>query len=152
MTLFSSISLNPAECSEIWEAVSGDYREAVESLEEGSDETRNQTRLVSPDENPGTVEIEYGGKIISVDIRDLILMADASGDKRLELDDPAKYENQLETAPLYGVKDETESYENTATYEDDGVYALGADTAPAPGQNLQQITEREYEEQKRARE
>jgi hypothetical protein len=147
-----SASAGPSECSEIWEAVSNDYREAVESLGEGSDETQDQTRFVSRDENPGTVEIEYDGKIISVDIRDLILMADASGDKRLELDDPAKYESQLETAPLYGVKDETESYENTVTYEDDGVYALGADTAPAPGQNVQEITEREYEEQKRARE
>jgi hypothetical protein len=48
------------------------------------------------------VEIEYGGKLISVDITDLILMADEKGGQYVDLADPEKYSEQLAKAPVYG--------------------------------------------------
>jgi type IV secretion system protein VirB9 len=83
------------------------------------------------------LEIEYGGKIISVDIQDLILMADGKGGEKLELDDPSKYADQLRN----------DSY--------DGIDGLGIDglngLEPRNDANLQEITAREYEEEQRAR-
>jgi type IV secretion system protein VirB9 len=45
------------------------------------------------------VEIEYDGKIISVDIADLILMADGKGGRKLDLADPEKYGGAAGDAP-----------------------------------------------------
>ena len=73
------------------------------------------------------VEIEYDGKIISVDIEDLILMADGKGGQTVELLDPGKYEDMYVNAAPDSV------FPNT------------------PGPNVQEITAREYEEEQRAR-
>jgi type IV secretion system protein VirB9 len=79
-----------------------------------------------PEESAEVVEIEYDGKIISVDIADLILMADGKGGQKLELDEPEKYEKQRETVASYGVPKN-----------------------PAP--NAQEISASDYEEEQRAR-
>ncbi|MDR1508700.1 MAG: P-type conjugative transfer protein TrbG [Synergistaceae bacterium] len=130
-----------AECSALWESVSGDFREAV--LESGKEEMA--TEPVSADETAEMVEIEYDGKMISVDIRDLILMADGEGGQKVDLGDPSRYGKQLETAPLYGVrKEEPGEYQNVS-YEEDEYYA-----EPEAPSNLG-ISEREYEEEQRAR-
>jgi type IV secretion system protein VirB9 len=81
-------------------------------------------------------EIEYDGKIISVDVRDLILMADDDGGHRVELYDPAEYEDQLESAVPYGVGASQEA---------------GPSAVRNGGPNVQEITAREYEEEQRAR-
>jgi type IV secretion system protein VirB9 len=77
------------------------------------------------------IEIEYGGKLIKVDIDDLILMADGKGGEKVGLGYPEKYADQLNDAPSYSVA-EIQSREN----------ALSKGT---------EITEREYEEERRAR-
>jgi type IV secretion system protein VirB9 len=77
------------------------------------------------------IEIEYGGKLIRVDIGDLILMADENGGQKVDLGDPEKYVGQLSDAPLYGVG-EIRSRESAVTQGTE-------------------ITEREYEEERRAR-
>jgi hypothetical protein len=41
-------------------------------------------------ESADMVEIEYGGKIIHVDMADLILISDGRGGQTFELDDPEK--------------------------------------------------------------
>jgi type IV secretion system protein VirB9 len=73
------------------------------------------------------LEIEYNGKVISVDIADLILMSDGKGGEKIELIEPEKYEDQ---------------YKNTAP---DDVFSIN------PGANAQEITAREYEEERKAR-
>jgi type IV secretion system protein VirB9 len=79
------------------------------------------------------LEIEYGGKVVSVDIQDLILMADGKGGERLELDDPSKYAEQLGSA--------------LPDLEFDDFRALD----PGGEAKSQEITAREYEEEQRAR-
>jgi type IV secretion system protein VirB9 len=92
------------------------------------------------------VEIEYDGKLISVDIRDLILMADGKGGQTVELDEPAKYADQWENARPYGGK----LPDAQPDFEIEGIDGLGG---PEPGDEskLQGITAREYEEEQRAR-
>ncbi|MDR1020597.1 MAG: P-type conjugative transfer protein TrbG [Synergistaceae bacterium] len=136
------------ECSEIWQAVSDDFRNAVEKA--------NETPAVTPskDEKPtdvgDTVEIEYDGKIISVDIADLILMADAKGGGQyVDLADPEKYAGQLENAPVYG-EGQFKAVASSG-YDDDFGAMGGPNGRYGAGQNIQEITEREYEEEQRAR-
>jgi type IV secretion system protein VirB9 len=92
------------------------------------------------------VEIEYDGKLISVDIRDLILMADGKGGESVELGDPDKYADQWKNARSYGEK----LPEDQPDFEIDGIDGLGG---PELGDDakLQGITAREYEEEQRAR-
>ncbi len=80
---------------------------------------------------PEMVEFSYGGKIISVDMRDLILMSDGKGGQKLELANPEDYADQYE------------KYES--------VVPRGADSSASGGSNAQEITEREYREEQRAR-
>jgi type IV secretion system protein VirB9 len=82
------------------------------------------------------IEIEYGGKLIKVDIDDLILMADGKGGQKVDLGYPEKYADQLEDAPLYGVGEikSRESAVYQGTQETQGT----------------EITAREYEEERRA--
>jgi type IV secretion system protein VirB9 len=81
-------------------------------------------------EAPQMVEIEYNGKIISVDIGDIILMTDGAGEKGrgYDLADPDKYADQFESVPP-----ETER------------------AGQGSRSNTQEISEREYEEERRAR-
>jgi type IV secretion system protein VirB9 len=109
------------ECSETWDAVSADFKSSADAQSD-------------PPAAPETemVEIEYGGKLISVDIKDLILMADGDGGQRAELYDPAEYGEQIENAPFYGV-------------------GASRDAVSNGGPAVQEITEREYGEEARAR-
>jgi type IV secretion system protein VirB9 len=140
------------ECSEIWQAVSDDFRSAVERANETTNEV--PAAMPSQDNKPADsadmVEIEYDGKLISVDIADLILLADAKGEQYVDLADPSKYTEQLANAPVYGEG----QLKGTASsgYEDD-FDAMGAPNGRygAGAQNIQEITEREYEEEVRAR-
>jgi type IV secretion system protein VirB9 len=112
------------ECSELWEAVSDDFKNA----ESRSDVPETANKEETPESE--MVEIEYGGKLISVDVKDLILMTDEDGEgSHLELYDPSDYEDQFESASLYGV----------------------GGAGPNNGTNVQEITAREYEEEQRAR-
>jgi type IV secretion system protein VirB9 len=118
ITFFSVLALclvspSSGECSEIWETVSGDYRRAAAATK--------------AEPSPEMVEIEYNGKIISVDIADIILMADGKGGETYELYDSEKYEGRYESAIP-----SNEGQRNA-------------------GPNLQEITAREYEEEQRAR-
>ncbi|MDR3322090.1 MAG: P-type conjugative transfer protein TrbG [Synergistaceae bacterium] len=107
------------ECSETWELVSGDFKSP-----------RTEQSIAAPKTESEMVEIEYGGKLISVDVKDLILMADEDGKgSHLELYDPSEYGDQIESTACYGV---------------------GA-AVPGNGPSVQEITEREYEEEARAR-
>jgi hypothetical protein len=126
-----------SEPSEIWETVSADFRSAVGNAEKSPD-AENATESVTQNEpvnKPETVEIEYGGKLISVDIMDLILMADGAGGQKIDLEDPEKYAEQLENAPLYGVRKI-------------GMEGLESGN---PTADAREITEREHEEERRAR-
>jgi type IV secretion system protein VirB9 len=114
------------ECSEIWNAVSEDFRSATEKERVKTEDSESEAA------EPELVEFEYDGKILSVDVSDLILMAGKDGDgSHLELYDPSKYEEQYESAIPYG---------------EGQIYGQGG-----VGPNVQQITEREYEEEQRAR-
>ena len=84
--------------------------------------------------NPEIVEFSYDGKIISVDMQDLILMSDGKGGHKLELSNPEDYADQ---------------YEKYEKYE--SVVPRGADSSASGGSNSQEITEREYREEQRAR-
>ena len=117
------------EASETWEIVSADFKSAVENFENAESVTKSGIES-EPENKSEMVEIEYGGKLISVDIMDLILMADGSGGQEIGLGNPEKYADQLENAPLYGVRKS-------------GTEGLDAGN---PVTNAQQITEREYEE------
>jgi type IV secretion system protein VirB9 len=125
------MSGTPGEPSALWETVSGDLREDVRR----SEKDEASAKPVPQDEKPEMVEIEYDGKMISVDIRDLILMADEKGGQTVNVSDPSKYAEQIKSAPLYGVGE-----------SDSGEYGE-AET----GSNVQRITAREYEEEQRAR-
>ena len=138
------------ECSEIWQAVSDDFRSAVERANE-----RNETpaavssRNDEPSDNADMIEIEYGGKLISVDISDLILMADGKGGQYVDLAEPEKYAEQLKNAHAYG-----EGQLNSAgsgNYGDDSGAMDASNGRYGAAQNVQEITEREYEEEQRAR-
>lgn len=107
------------ECSETWNAVSRDFIESVE--------------LLDREESGEVVEIEYDGKIILVDIRDLSIVSDGNGDRRLELRSPEKYTEQLVDASSFYEKER------------------GYNAAPAHVTGSQQITEREYREELQAR-
>jgi type IV secretion system protein VirB9 len=140
----------PGNCSETWDAVSEDFRELAA--------VRRANGGVKDEQPPELVEIEYGGKIISVDVRDLILMADKSGDRTVELDNPSKYESQIKDAPLYGVgnraarsAENSDEYESAVHYADGEDYTQALGVSASPGSNAQKITAREYEEQQRAR-
>jgi type IV secretion system protein VirB9 len=82
-------------------------------------------------ESADKVEIEFDGKIITVDVRDLIITEDG-----LTLDSPEKYEEQLKNAPVYGV----------------GQHGAPPASAAASGPpNANEITAREYAEEAKAR-
>jgi P-type conjugative transfer protein TrbG len=85
-------------------------------------------------EDSELIEIEYGGKLIKVDIDDLILMADGQGGQKVDLGDPEKYADQIENAPVYG-EGKIQARESAVYQEFQG----------------QEITGREYEEERRAR-
>jgi type IV secretion system protein VirB9 len=133
------------ESSEIWQAVSGDFRSAVERTNKVKEAPVAMPS--SEEDSTDTVEIEYGGKLISVDISDLILMADAKGGQYVDLADPEKYAEQLKNAPAYGEGQLQAA--DSGGYEDDFGAMGGA--SPNTRQNVQEITEREYEEEQRAR-
>ena len=120
------------ECSETWETVSGDFRDAARKEESEKEESAD------------TVEIEYDGKIISVDYADLLLMADGGGGHKLELADPEKYAEQLRNAPVYG-----EGRLGKSGYEDE--FRDAGTVYAARAGNAREITEREYEEERNAR-
>ncbi|MDR1510436.1 MAG: P-type conjugative transfer protein TrbG [Synergistaceae bacterium] len=127
------------ECSETWDAVSGDFRAAAASpVEEAKAEPEAEM-----------VEIEYGGKLISVDIADLILMADEAGGQKVELGYPEKYAEQYENAVRYGEGRLHANAETEAEFEDDSDPA--ENNLYGQGPNVREITEREYEEERRAR-
>jgi type IV secretion system protein VirB9 len=83
------------------------------------------------------IEIEYGGKLIKVDIDDLILMADGQGGQKIDLGYPEKYAEQLKDAPIYGA--------GQIKPREEAVYPAYQETRGT------EITEREYEEERRAR-
>jgi type IV secretion system protein VirB9 len=101
-------------------------------------EEEENDKPASSGEKPEMVEIEYDGKMISVDIRDLILMADEKGEQTVTVGDPSKYAGQLETAPRYGERavNAIHGEDETGEWSDPG---------------LQRISERDYEEEQRAR-
>jgi type IV secretion system protein VirB9 len=130
------------ECSEIWNAVSEDFKAAAANPREES--------KAEPESE--MVEIEYGGKLIKVDIADLILMADENGGQKIELGYPEKYAEQYENAARYGegqlysaAEAEGETSGGSGPMENDRY------NPDNPGSNVQEITEREYEEERRAR-
>jgi type IV secretion system protein VirB9 len=146
--LFSSTG----ECSETLQAVSDDFRSAVERANK-----RNETPSAvssqngEPSDNADMIEIEYGGKLISVDISDLILMADTKGEQYVDLADPEKYAEQLKNAPVYG-EGQIKTTASSGYGNDSGAMdGLASNGRPGAGQNIQEITEREYEEEQRAR-
>jgi type IV secretion system protein VirB9 len=136
------------ECSEIWQAVSGDFRSAVERTNKAKEAP---VAMSSPEEEPADmVEIEYGGKLISVDITDLILMADAKGGQYVDLADPEKYAEQLKNAPAYG-EGQLRAADSGGYGDDFGAMGGASPNVRQNRQNIQEITEREYEEEQRAR-
>ena len=88
-------------------------------------------------DSANVVEIEYGGKIISVDLDDLILMSDGKGGQALELYDPEKYADQLGNASVYGQRESRPVFSEADSFRNAGT--------------VQEITEHEYEEEQRAR-
>jgi type IV secretion system protein VirB9 len=98
-------------------------------------ETAPEIETVSDDSE--LIEIEYGGKLIKVAIDDLILMADGQGGQKVDLGYPEKYADQIENAPIYG--------EGQIKPRDAAVYPAYQETQGT------EITEREYEEERRAR-
>ncbi|GHV56329.1 hypothetical protein FACS1894216_20130 [Synergistales bacterium] len=102
--------------------------------------------LVSPAVSAEIVEIEYGGKIISVDMADIILTSGTDGDIQTELNDSAKYSKQLAEAPVYGAGSEV-----VALKDDEWVDAPESSNNQPPTSNAQEITARQYEDEKRAR-
>ncbi|GHV57343.1 hypothetical protein FACS1894216_21840 [Synergistales bacterium] len=102
--------------------------------------------LVSPAVSAEIVEIEYGGKIISVDMADIILTSGTDGDIQTELNDPAKYSKQIAEAPVYG-----ESRGVVVTKDDEWVDAPESFNNQPQASNTQEITARQYEDEKRAR-
>jgi type IV secretion system protein VirB9 len=129
-----------------------DISDLERSVDQGTEEGERPGNIGDP---PETVEIEYGGRIISVDIRDVLLLADGKGGHTVDLNDPSKYESQLEKARLYGVArntDEKDETDETDSYESAVPSAEGIGAArPNAGPNVQEITQREYEEEQRAR-
>lgn len=98
-------------------------------------------------DNSEMVEIEYGGKLISVDIADLILMQNDDGSQSVELGYPEKYEEQLQSAPRYG---HGKAAAADADEGDGGTDAFAA-TPNEQGAGAQEISKREYDEEQRAR-
>ncbi len=93
------------------------------------------------------VEIEYDGKIISVDMADLILMTDDAGEQRIDLYNPAKYEQQLRDAPRYG-----EGMLLAAGGTMDMTDTADPFERPSGiGANEEEIGKRQYDEEQRAR-
>jgi type IV secretion system protein VirB9 len=84
------------------------------------------------------IEIEYEGKLIKVDIDDLILMADENGGEKVGLGRPEKYTAQLLDAPFSAPDEKSLNLENLENPE----------KAAFQGQ---EITEREHEEERMAR-
>lgn len=104
------------------------------------------------------VEIEYNGKIISVDMRDMLLVHDGEGNQGIELGYPEKYAESYDNARFYGL------VEQYLEKEDASVGKIGHDVAPfgdagdrnefpvaSGGSGSQEISEREYREELRAR-
>jgi type IV secretion system protein VirB9 len=140
------------ECSETWQAVSDDFRSAVERANKRNETpTAVSSRNDEPADNADMVEIEYGGKLISVDISDLILMSDGKGGQYVDLAEPEKYAEQLKNASAYGEGRIQAS--GSSAYGDDFGAAGGSNPNEryGAGQSVQEITEREYEEEQRAR-
>ena len=79
---------------------------------------------------PQWAEIEYGGRIISVDLTDVILTTDG-----YDLADPDEYKDQWQSAVPYG----------------EGQLQGQGGASGQNGPSMQQITKREYEEEQRAR-
>jgi type IV secretion system protein VirB9 len=127
------------ESSELWQTVSSDFRRvAAKVAAEKKQPDMANVPLPAILEPPEMVEIEYNGKVISVDIADIILMADGKGGETYELYEPEKYEDQ---------------YKSTDPSNDDKIYSAsnGSIQPKNPGVGVQEITEREYEEEQRAR-
>jgi type IV secretion system protein VirB9 len=104
----------------------------------GEAAAKSLPKLMDAPESPQMIEIEYNGKIISVDIDDLILMADGKGGEKVGLDDPKKYADQLEIGAL----------PNEEPASDAG---FNPEVGINPGVRQQEITVREYEEERQAR-
>jgi type IV secretion system protein VirB9 len=132
------------ESSELWETVSGDFRSAV--LAQKNQPEVTEATLPNTSKMPEMVEIEYNGKIVSVDIADIILMADGKGGETYDLYEPEKYEDQYES-----------QYENTNPSGNGKKHGVPggsggqSNQSKNPGAGMQEITEREYEEEQRAR-
>jgi type IV secretion system protein VirB9 len=124
-----------SESSELWQTVSGDFRRVVAGIKK---EKQPEVAEAPLPEMPEIVEIEYNGKVISVDIADIILMADGKGGETYELYEPEKYEDQ---------------YKSTDPSDNDKVYSASSSLGQPknPGVGVQEITAREYEEEQRAR-
>jgi type IV secretion system protein VirB9 len=124
------------ESAETWNAVSRDVIASVSA----NTPKGGKASVVLADEDSEPVEIEYKGKLLYVEPLDLVLMDDKKGGQEIGLADPAKYAEQWKTAPQYGVKRQ-ESFPagelNSAR--------------PSNAPNRQEITAREYEEERRAR-
>lgn len=86
---------------------------------------------------PEIVEVSYDGKMIKVDVRDLILMSDGKGGQKVELTNPEDYADQLD------------NYKSVPPYSEDLPAPVRADGGGSS--NVQEITEREYREEQRAR-
>ncbi|MDR1508632.1 MAG: P-type conjugative transfer protein TrbG [Synergistaceae bacterium] len=124
------------ECSETWEIVSNDFKNFAEKLD-------NSSSVSQKSEPEELVEIEYDGKLIKVDIDDLILMADGEGGQKIDLGYPEKYADQLRSARQYGVG----LPDSEPDFEFDG---LGG-AMPAGTRDAGEITASEYEDEQRAR-
>ncbi|MDL2263091.1 P-type conjugative transfer protein TrbG [Synergistaceae bacterium OttesenSCG-928-I11] len=127
------------------------------SAQEADTERAEPVEQVEPVE---MVEIEYNGKIISVDMRDMILVRDEEGNQSVELGYPEKYSEALSNARFYGL---VEQYADK-NEETEPVAKIGQDVAPdedadyrddfpamGGGSGSQEISQREYEEEQRAR-
>jgi type IV secretion system protein VirB9 len=134
---FVVFSPSNSESSELWETVSGDFRSAAMKPAMKQTKQPEVTEVPLP-AMPEMVEIEYNGKVISVDIADIILMADGKGGETYELYEPEKYEDQ---------------YQSTNPSGNEKIYSASGSSGPMRNSKaeLQEITEREYEEEQRAR-
>ncbi|MDL2264477.1 hypothetical protein LJC31_07490, partial [Synergistaceae bacterium OttesenSCG-928-I11] len=106
------------------------------------------------------VEIEYNGKIISVDIRDMALVWDKDGNRDIELSNPEKYADAYANARFYGLVEQYLEKDEKG----EPVAKIGQDVAPdedadyrdefsamGGGSGSQEISKREYDDEQRAR-
>lgn len=117
------------------------------------------------------IEIEYGGKIISVDMADMILVEDQNGNRSIELSNPEKYAGAYANARFYGLVEQYQEKEKGNGEEDDRRGQIGASTFldsdadadyrdppmiignpnQSGGASAQEISRREYDEEQTAR-